>query len=316
MQLFKRIKNDRIVQLFTKPQNAIFSCYDDEIVVFHHDDSDGKLSAHLIYENFNLKNTKRFVCCNYSTNKPTSQCVKQGDVVFIVDYCIPIDQFNDIVHKAKLVVFLDHHKTAIKMIEANSEYFENLVLSNKIILDIDMSRCGAKITSDWLSNRYGFNWNVEAVELVDKYDRWTGEDIRADYLNQFIYNSAMSYIGSDMWSGLLHDPEYLKTAIEIGKKFYDLSVLKNEIIYESFAKESEFHGLKISVIEGFGNSQLFGDHMEKYDACCVYHRTNNGSWQYSLYSNKPGSAMNEIAELYGGGGHPGASGFCISKKLF
>jgi nanoRNase/pAp phosphatase (c-di-AMP/oligoRNAs hydrolase) len=74
--------------------------------------------------------------------------------------------------------------------------------------------------------------------------------------------------------------------------------------------------MKMSVIEGYGNSQLFGDHINEYDACCVFHITKNKKWQYSLYCANPNTDLSTIAELYGGGGHKNASGFHLDKKLF
>jgi len=289
----------------------------EKIVVFHHDDADGKLGGRMVYEAFRLDNTKRFHCCNYGTKMPNPNMVKEGDVVFIVDYCIPTDQLREITEVASLVVFLDHHKTAMDMVAKDFEYYSKLVEEDKLIIDLDMGRCGAKIASEYfISIGLDKGWNEKVVDLVDKYDRWTKEDPRADYLNQFIYNSSMSYVNSQMWYDLLYDEEYFQRAISIGKEFFDINLHKNELTFRSFAKETEFHGLKISVIEGFGNSQLFGDHIDDYDAVCVFHITNNGKWQHSIYSSKPGSGLNKIAEIYGGGGHKSAAGFILDERIF
>jgi len=316
MKLTKEFKNDRLVRISNTSEKSSLIYEKDQIVVFHHDDSDGKLGGHLVYEALALVDTKRFICCNYSTKMPDHSAVKYGDVVFIVDYCIPMEQLATILLRAKLVIFMDHHKTALNMVDSDFGYFEKLSNDKKIIIDIDMNRCGAKITSDWLLSNLSVSWNTEVVDLIDKYDRWTKEDIRGDYLNQFMYNSAQSYVSSEYWSKLLHDEEFFKSACEIGKRFYEFNIDKNELIYSSFAKEVEFHGLKLITIEGFGNSMLFGKHVTEYDACCVFHRANNGSWQYSLYSDKQGANMNEIAQMYGGGGHSGAAGMTVIDKLF
>jgi nanoRNase/pAp phosphatase (c-di-AMP/oligoRNAs hydrolase) len=34
-----------------------------------------------------------------------------------------------------------------------------------------------------------------------------------------------------------------------------------------------------------------------------------GSWNVSMYTNKPDVHVGKIAQLYGGGGHAGAAGF-------
>lgn len=319
MGLIKMLDNDnKIVRLTSSILNMdiILNTSTDNIVVFHHNDADGKLSAQLVYETLKLKHTKRFISCNYDNAKPKESMARKSDIVFIVDYCIPMEELAPIVAKAKMVVFIDHHKTALTMVMNNYTYFEEQVKNGKIFVDIDMNKCGAKIVSDYFYNYEGLKWNLETVKLVDLYDRRKGNDLRADYLNQFIYNSSMSYIGSEVWNRLLYDEDYLKAAIEVGRQFYDFNVVKNKLIYDNFSKEVEFHGLKMSVIEGYGNLLLFGDKSGEYDACCVYHRTPTGKWKYSLYTDKPDPKLHEIAELYGGGGHPAACGFTVDERVF
>lgn len=295
------------------------------MIIFHHNDSDGILGGQLFYEafGFDQNDLNKFFCCNYADKTPNESMIKEGDTVIFVDYNAPLEQLLPIINKAKLVIILDHHKTGMDMIDEEFEYFKKMVDLGKLVIDIDMARCGSKIANDWiiqylLDIRGKLLWNQKLIYLIDNYDRWTKKDIEADYLNKFIFTASMLYIGSDKWHGFLYDEDYLMCAISIGKKFYDIDIEKNEIIYWTFSKEVEFHGLKIRVIEGYGNSMLFGEHINDYDAVCVYHITKDNRWQYSMYIGKPTDDINisEIARSYGGGGHKNSCGWTIDEKLF
>lgn len=63
------------------------------------------------------------------------------------------------------------------------------------------------------------------------------------------------------------------------------------------------------------NSISFGDAINKYEICCAWHYQ-DGEYKYSIYSINPNINCKEIAEEYGGGGHPGAAGFRSSELLF
>ena len=56
------------------------------------------------------------------------------------------------------------------------------------------------------------------------------------------------------------------------------------------------------------NSDIFLNHINEYDLVVSY-IYNGNTYSYSIYSKNENVDCSKIAELFGGGGHKGASGF-------
>lgn len=293
----------------------------DNVVCIHHNDMDGKAAAQVLA----LLGVTEFQQCDYNNNLINAEACQGKDVV-IVDYSITEKDLEMLLPVAKHITLLDHHLSTMKISDALNKVVDDN--PGKLAYLIDTTRSGAKITFEYYDLEHSFNLiDKEAsslfITLVDDYDRWVKADIRSDYINSFLYNSGQNYVNSSVYRRLFTDLAYLKFAIEVGKAFYDNMMEKNRITFNAFAYPVEnFHGLKLMVIEGYGNSQLFPEEiMEQYDAVSVFHK-NGDYWQYSLYSAKPDVAVNEIAEQYvdqtgrRGGGHKSAAGFRSIKRVF
>ena len=69
------------------------------------------------------------------------------------------------------------------------------------------------------------------------------------------------------------------------------------------------------VVNAYGNSLMFGDYYDNKDFCCVFrYDLINGTYSYTLFSKNLDST--KISKYFGGGGHPGASGFSLSINMF
>ena len=295
-----------------------------------HTDPDGLVSGELLRKFFGVKN---FQLANYGrTNGIDVEDVKKlkPRIVFISDYSPKQEELKAIldIPEVDTLVLYDHHQTSLQLYK----FLNNYNCNKNIIIDIDMGRCGAKIVYDnviecfavqnlQLSNKMSEESadNLEdAIFLVDDYDRWvkdTNND--SDYLESYIMESSMNYIGSKLYEDLLFTADGVKRGIEIGKKLYDIRQQKNQVLYDAFSYEAEFQGLKVKVLEGFGNSENFPD-IDKYDAVClVKHNTRNmaNPWTYALYTSKDDVDILSIATKFHGGGHKKACGFASAQRL-
>lgn len=105
-----------------------------------------------------------------------------------------------------------------------------------------------------------------------------------------------------------------KNGFEVGFHLWtkNPNITKDEIIIPS-ENEIGYHSyFKFICInkEGFNPINFNIDyHKDGYDGCVCFHRTKEGKWSFSLYSDKVDCSV--IAKQYGGGGHFSASGFVI-----
>ena len=190
----------------------------EKLLVIHHNDLDGKCGAALfnaIADRHDDSNV-RYSMNEYRSNPFTLDNFKEEDkngVVVIVDYSLPIETLKEVVKDSKLVIFLDHHDSAIRVVMNNFEWFSQMVEEGKIYIDLDIYRCGTKIASEFLGlHIHDTNWNEYVINLVDSYDRWTGEFPEANYLNKYFYEHASTYIGAPFWDKLLFDGYFLHMA--------------------------------------------------------------------------------------------------------
>lgn len=313
--------------------------------VFHHNDNDGLVSAHLLYKYGKLRDTSRFLKCDRHRTDVTPEGVDDGDIVFITDYSTNIDTLRKILDKGCHVFMIDHHKSFSDFILKNREELAQYMYDGKITIYYDANRCGAMLVRDMLVDYFlldkpfdnGYDYDLKEkhylqipddikseasvatfvlVDLVDIYDRCTDKSCKnAWYLNCFTFKNSKTEVGSPLWDNLMTNTDYLENAIRVGKKIYDINKQLDEIVYENFSKEVMFEGLRCRVVYGFGTSYSFNEHISDYDAVIVYRRLPEGQFKYSIFSDT-GVNVLDVALKYGGGGHIPAAGFTIEEELF
>jgi oligoribonuclease NrnB/cAMP/cGMP phosphodiesterase (DHH superfamily) len=159
------------------------------------------------------------------------------------------------------------------------------------------------------------------LKYIDDYDCWKG--IYGDDTRKFHYGFKVSKPCSVVIRKLLnHDHkadfriiEYIKNGEVIMEhnKFEDKNYHVDMYGFE-FTLPEEHGGLKCFCLNRKGNSLMFGEKIDEYDAVIPFY-FNNGKWTYSIYSKKENIDCSEIAKTYGGGGHKGAAGW-VGKFIF
>ena len=144
--------------------------------IFYHNDNDGKAAAALVnlYAKSVLNqelNKEDFIAVNYNDSVPNADIVSKNEIVYIVDYSFTkstIDQLRGIRNKTNQIVWLDHHKSSLEVLQlVRNEYLT-------LYTEVDINRCGAMITYDHLIKYLKIDNNniKEIIKLVDDYDRW------------------------------------------------------------------------------------------------------------------------------------------------
>lgn len=302
-----------------------------KIIIFRHNDLDGRAAGaallNFIMEKRNSRDDNvEIVIHEIDYNTPLEDEVDKNTEVWFIDFSIQndnVEYLKKIMKNTDHIVWCDHHATSLETIKNNIE-FKNIF---GIVRDYKLS--GAILVWVYCSMISGVNKFVpDILKYVSDYDTFS---LHMYYVKEFYFGTQLYNMNPEvmveeklsLWETLLNDKtksdKIIGEMIEKGTiiRDYNLNTDKLEHI-DNYGFEKEFEGLKIFVINRRGNSFMFGDKYDQYDAVCTfYYDGNRDLYNYSLYSDTSKNIdVSKIAKKYNGGGHPGASGFSSRKNLF
>lgn len=289
------------------------------IKIFHHNDLDGYASAAAIYYlmyNGEYDPAMNFIELSHdSKDEEKLNSVKPHDSVWIVDYSFSentLSILENILSKTSNVVWIDHHKTSVELVKAHPE----LVKINGFVLE---NYSGALLTYLYVNrvklDELAYCEIPDFIRMISDYDCWQNKIRQSEYFALGMELN-MRNIYSSTYETLFKKPDNttVRTIVERGliiKKYLNVK-------YEKLRKDNGFEAIlddhECFVVNGDGNSWVFGDAIDKYPVCALY--TFDGEYyKVSIYSSKK-TDCSKIAEKFGGGGHPGASGFRTKEFPF
>lgn len=322
-----------------------------EVIILHHTDMDG-ISAREILRSFLNQYTEykdiKTIAYNYEKDFDFASFNPEGLDVFAVDLSLKVNDIELISQVSHRFIMMDHHATSIRQFGSTSDRLLRIVKPNeessndefKTLVLLDTSRCGAKIVYDVLKktncpdngdvaikllhhvNRTFDDINPNTVNLIDQYDRWVYTDNEPVYLNEYFYASNRVKMPDRefYFLGILTARD-INEFLKIGRDIFDAKKIISNIQSDNFTQPTNITiGDKTYTVcrgYGFTNSLGFGDKMKEYDICETirHYDQKTGRYTVSLYTSNPDIDVSRIAELFGGGGHPGAAGFCSEEYI-
>lgn len=325
-------------------------------VVYHHTDMDGHGAGWQVHLNEPDIPLHNFHAKGYESpfrSHKDGDTVYITDLSFTKE---TIKALFEICDKAERVIWIDHHKDKINQYDNltyfihegisacaltylyfihGKNYGFDLFGKNKIIADQNEFKYISLIEN--FDKSSGKETRAVKYELpkyiahISDYDCWNKVDKDSD---PFII-ACESYCYS-VQSRATDDPEALVFNENFwGSLAFDKVVDKfikdgktiNRYLTSRYAREladsgfvSTYNGKDIYCMNGNGNSFVFGDKQEKYPMTVLFNYNGQiGKYEYSFYSSanvKDRIMCNEVAEKWGGGGHPGASGCSVDHILF
>lgn len=257
---------------------------------FHANCVDGAASAAVIRKKYP---EAKLYPMNYG--EPIRAAIKNRKL-FIVDFSFEENVLKALKAKAKEIYWYDHHKTAVPTQKSLGWG----------VMDLD--ECGATLT--W-KQEFPDKPLPKILEYVRDKDLYTWKlpdsreiSMHLRHLSGITNPSSPTWerllkpMKSAEWKQMIHEG---KLALEFQKKTLQQG-LKN-----AFA--INFHGHKTLVVNWNLEASDMGEYIytEKgYEIALMFYYTGK-EWNFSLRSDRVD--VSEIAKQYGGGGHPGASGF-------
>lgn len=267
---------------------------------------------------------------------------QKNSKVIISDFCLPVWMLEKLLEQGNKVVVIDHHADNYEKL---SGFMERQKAGEQINLEVyfsrDNSESGAMLTWKYLNNKNelkktldgkgelggiktsvsvkGDEWqNIPlAVEHVSAGDVWQfklGLDTKYFYTGLLDEFSEPKCVPYEVWKQLLEDPGLTKKYIELGAPIYEQFMAEMRE-YAKIAKKVTINGQDGMIV--FAPKKYtsdLGNYLAKNGAdfglvCAI----EAGIVRSSLRSVAP-KTVNNLAKIFGGGGHPQASAF-RSKSL-
>lgn len=245
----------------------------------------------------------------------------KNKMVMIVDFSYKREVIKEICSQAKIVYILDHHKTALNELKGLEKELPNFGYI------FDMDRSGAQIAWDWCYPRAGFRpW---FVEIIADRDLWLWKLPHSKEIGKALFH--MGYYTWERMDELLIEFNNLWAAL--GSKDDAEKIQKDRFINQGYAitryetKEIE-NAVKTSTLCTFEGYRVrlatcaptlrseVGNMLANMNDCDF-----SATWRYIFDADQwwislrgadnSDLALNDIAEKFGGGGHPKACGFTI-----
>lgn len=266
---------------------------------YHASCTDGLVSAWIV-QLFNkaVAADIRFVPCAYGGATPE---VIEGEVVFIVDFSFDAEVMVEMCKKAKTVVLIDHHDSAIAKVW---KYFKTNPIPNNLELRLNEDLSGAGGTWNFF---YPDTTMPLMVALAQDYDLW-----------KFAYPDTRAFIAGikglpPTFATLDYAHGNMPEVIKLGQPFVD----KEDEMIKIHLKDTtlvEFEGYTVPIanVPRYIHSLAGHEMGEGYPFAITYYDDGKDRI-FSLRSHKGyGLIVNKFAEKRGGGGHPHSAGFRVS----
>ncbi|MCE9624916.1 MAG: hypothetical protein K8R69_05605 [Deltaproteobacteria bacterium] len=220
----------------------------------------------------------------------------RGKKVFIVDFSFPPEILEKLKSQAAEVLWYDHHKTALPIRDQ---------LGWGVL---DLSESGASLT--W-KQEYPDEALPKILAYVKDKDLWEWKLPDSRAVSMDLRNTVgVLDPKSETWKQLidhLNEADF-KKIVERGE-YALLSQRLNILSGVRNGFELDFHGHHAFAVNWSLEASDIGEYIYRemgYAVAVLFYYTGK-TWSFSLRS--PSVDVSELAQKYGGGGHPGAAGF-------
>jgi oligoribonuclease NrnB/cAMP/cGMP phosphodiesterase (DHH superfamily) len=231
-----------------------------------------------------------------------------GATVFVVDFCFePHDRMVELQKHAKILFWLDHHKTAIDGCLALGLKFPGLQTVGKAAIEL--------------------TWNFlhpdeplpEIVRYIAEHDLWQHDDPSTWPVHYGLGAYGLNPENSELWLRLIQNTDnMLDGIIRKGLKTAAAITKSNAIYAEQTAYSIRLPNgwSAIPANKGVSGSAVFDSVYDPdiHDVKLVWYWQKT-HWKFSLFYDKDGFDCGAFAATLGGGGHVRAAGFYLSVLL-
>lgn len=294
---------------------------------YHKDCTDGYFSGMLLKRVFERVG-KPFELIGVSYQDVLLPFVQPGDYVVFADMSAHPEVIQELADTVVGITLYDHHESAVRKFDGLSEDF---FTKGNVELVFDLTRCGAKLVYDELAFaalRIGDMRHYS--RLIDRVNVWDLQLPQAQYSEYRAFaayakaklnslNEVDDFMNLYLIDGFASDQQVMQ---------HGLTLVGVEDNHVQWAIENTLRVITLEVPDGqvFENVALvnapkylctqIGRVLEDdYPIVMIYHDTPDGR-VFRFSSKRGGIVVNTIAEQFGGGGHPHASGIQVLRDSY
>lgn len=263
------------------------------LVIYHFPCTDGFTAASVAHLYF--KGEADFHPANHGDAPPDVT----DRTVYLLDFCYPYEQMVQIVEKANDVTVLDHHKTAVPIL--------NKVLEThpKIRIVTLMEKAGCRLAWEyWFPNRSA----PSIIDYVEDRDLWNNDVVDSGEVNEALrsYPYDFEFYTSLLLSDVLADNLKREGEILMRKRHKDVTEFIEHASHRMNILGHNVPALNCPYMwtSDAGHIMCHGEPF----AVCYYVNKEAKNVVLGFRSTDEGLDVEEIAKKLGGGGHRNASG--------
>jgi oligoribonuclease NrnB/cAMP/cGMP phosphodiesterase (DHH superfamily) len=246
--------------------------------------------------------------------------IKNKRILF-TDVCPPLQSIVNMAKEAKHITIIDHHDTNYRSYNEMKSIIDRID-NITIIMRMDLAAC--QLTWDYFFKNKKRPWFIDHVGARDMFTqmKYTDEIIKALDSNDMIDSNDLNKLDTLM----RYKKSNINKLIDLGKTIIRLNkkIMKDELhrVYEGRIqiKDTSYRvwigSIRNNLISDFGNflsSHKFSDNMNPDFVMLWNYNPMTNTWSISLRGSDTSPNLALIAEHFGGGGHPKASGFRLNN---
>jgi oligoribonuclease NrnB/cAMP/cGMP phosphodiesterase (DHH superfamily) len=224
----------------------------------------------------------------------------EGKSVLIADFSYDEATLRELAEVARSVTVLDHH-------EGSEPQVKKLLHEGIIRGEHDQKRSGAALTWEYT---WGNRHYPKLVVAVQDRDLWKFEVDGTREITSVLSSYGMDMTTWTMVARAIEDPGRAQSILAEGRAIMRQRDTDLEAVLNAGTRLMVIGGMSVPVCNApyFWASEIGGRLAEMAPFGATYMDLADGRRQFSLRSRGEVN-VNEIAQTYGGGGHPGAAGF-------
>ena len=279
-----------------------------QVYCITHSDLDGMAAAAVVRERYPH-------CTVMITNYGKQRMIwkfKPGDLIFITDFTLTLDEYQRLAQKNCEIIWIDHHRRNYEELYTQGWQCPGLRRDDF---------CGAALTWMYFHPSMPPEAMPDVLKLVNDYDLWLFKDNRT---KDFTYGVGLwdtrpgIKAGDEFWRDMFsNDPTRMNQVLKFGgliRQYVESSqdTLCKDLAYYTSINTPEGEKRVLAMAVRAGNSSIF-DRMDKSEVDAVFtgqYVSNIGRYRCSMYSpDNEKEILNIVTMFPGGGGHPKAAGF-------